>query len=179
MQRGSATSTTYKPRLATAADRARMADSSYQAAGDDPATGGALIPPFVSKIAILVRDDLLTWQRLNVTAFLASGMTAANPQLVGRPYADADGQQYLALIGMPILVFVASGELLAQSRARALQRGVPVALYTWEMFGTGHDAANRAAVAAIEGANLDLVGVAVHGPKNAVDKIAKGASLHP
>jgi len=27
-------------------------------------------------------------------------------------------------------------------------------------------------------AGLDLVGVAVHGPRNAVDKITKGAVLH-
>lgn len=46
------------------------------------------------------------------------------------------------------------------------------------MFATGHDAANRAVVAAVPGDALDLVGVAVHGPKNAVDKIFKGARLH-
>ena len=28
------------------------------------------------------------------------------------------------------------------------------------------------------GEKLDLVGLAVHGPRNAVDKILKGASLH-
>jgi hypothetical protein len=26
---------------------------------------------------------------------------------------------------------------------------------------------------------LDLVGIAVHGPRNAVDKIVKGARMHP
>ncbi|HPF76508.1 MULTISPECIES: DUF2000 family protein, partial [Phycicoccus] len=26
---------------------------------------------------------------------------------------------------------------------------------------------------------LDLVGLALHGPKNAVDKVVKGARLHP
>jgi hypothetical protein len=46
------------------------------------------------------------------------------------------------------------------------------------MFATGHDAANRAVVAAVPGADLDLVGVAVHGQRNAVDKITKGAALH-
>jgi hypothetical protein len=47
------------------------------------------------------------------------------------------------------------------------------------MFATGHDAANRAAVAAVDGADLDLVGIALHAPKNAVDKILKGTRLHP
>ncbi|OMQ16159.1 hypothetical protein A7K94_0204480, partial [Modestobacter sp. VKM Ac-2676] len=43
----------------------------------------------------------------------------------------------------------------------------------------GPDAENRAAVAAVPGRDLDLVGLAVHGPKNAVDKILKGARMHP
>jgi len=139
----------------------------------------ALVPPFDTKLAVLVRDDLQSWQRLNVTAFLMSGVTAANPQLVGDPYADADGQAYLALLGLPVLVFEGSVADLTAARERALRRGLPLAVYTRDMFATGHDAANRAAVAAVAGADLDLVGVALHGPKNAVDKIVKGAHLHP
>ncbi|MFI7588199.1 DUF2000 family protein [Spongisporangium articulatum] len=141
---------------------------------DDPLT-----PPFDTKIAVLVRDDLESWQRLNVTAFLVSGITAAHPELVGQPYADADGQKYLSLLGRPVLVFEGSAENLTNARTRALQRELPLAVYTREMFGTGFDAANRAVVAAVPGAELDLVGVALHGPKNAVDKVMKGAHLHP
>jgi hypothetical protein len=47
------------------------------------------------------------------------------------------------------------------------------------MFDTGHDEANRAAVRAVPRDDLDLVGIALHGPKNAVDKVLKGAHLHP
>lgn len=139
----------------------------------------ALSPPFATKIAVLVHDELLTWQRLNVTAFLASGIAAANPQLVGRPYRDAGGQEYLPLLGLPILVFQASGEALAQARVRALARDLRPALYSRGMFATGHDAANRGVVAALQGDDLDLVGIAVHGQKNSIDKIVKGATLHP
>jgi hypothetical protein len=141
---------------------------------DDPLT-----PPFASKVAVLVRDDLESWQRLNVTAFLTSGLTAAHPELVGDPYADADGQKYLRLLGVPVLVFEGGADVLTTARARALQREIPLAIYTRDMFATGHDAANRAVVAAVPGAELDLVGIALHGPKNAVDKILKGAHLHP
>ncbi|MCD4523482.1 DUF2000 family protein [Nocardioides sp. cx-173] len=139
----------------------------------------ALTPPFDTKIALLVRDDLVAWQRLNVTAFLASGITAASPHLVGDPYADADGTAYLPLLGMPVLVFQAGGDILRAARERALRRGLPLAVYTSDMFRTGHDAANRATVAAVAGAGLDLVGLALHGPKSAVDKVTKGARLHP
>jgi len=32
-----------------------------------------------TKIAVVVRDDLETWQKLNVTAFVASGMGPRRP----------------------------------------------------------------------------------------------------
>jgi len=38
---------------------------------------------------------------------------------------------------------------------------------------------DRAAVRAVATADLDLVGLAVYGPKNAVDKVLKGARMHP
>jgi hypothetical protein len=145
---------------------------------EEPASA-ALTPPFDTKIAIVVREGLAPWQQLNVTAFLTSGISAANPQLIGEPYADADGTAYLALLGIPILVFEASGDTLVAARQRAIQREIPLAVYTMDMFATGHDAANRAVVAAVPGSELDLVGLAMHGPKNAVDKIIKGARLHP
>lgn len=143
---------------------------------DDP---DILTPPFDTKIAIVVRDDLETWQRLNVTAFLASGIAAEHPQLVGEPYADADGTSYLRLLGMPVLVFEGSKEAITAARERAVRRELAVAVYTSDMFRTGHDAANRAVVRAVSAADLDLVGLAVHGPRNAVDKTVKGCTLHP
>lgn len=133
---------------------------------------------FDTKIAIVLRDDLAGWQRVNVTAFLASGVTAARPELVGEPYADADGTPYLPLLGQPVMVLEADAEVLAAARERAVRRGLDVALFTAEMFTTGHDAANRAAVAAVAADDLDVVGLGVHGPRNGVDKVVKGARMH-
>ncbi|HEY2205251.1 MAG TPA: DUF2000 domain-containing protein [Pseudonocardia sp.] len=133
---------------------------------------------FDTKIAVLLRDDLPTWQRLNVTAFLVSGIAGARPELVGEPYADADGTPYLAMFGQPVLVFAGTKETLTAARERALGRELPLAVFTSDLFVTGNDRVNRAAVRAVPGADLDLVGLAVHGPRNAVDKILKGARLH-
>jgi len=135
--------------------------------------------PFDTKIAVLLRDDLLTWQRLNVTAFLVSGITAAQPALIGEPYEDGDGVRYLAMIGQPILVFEGSAETLKAAHARAVGRHLPSAIFTADLFATGNDDDNRAAVRAVTTEKLDLVGVAVHGPRNAVDKVVKGARMHP
>ncbi|MDR7278436.1 DUF2000 domain-containing protein [Catenuloplanes atrovinosus] len=133
---------------------------------------------FDTKIAVLLRDDLLTWQRLNVTAFLISGLAGTRPSLLGEPYADADGTAYLPMFGQPVLVFAGDAALLTAAHGRALSRGVPMTIFTEELFTTGHDAANREAVAGVKRDDLNLVGIGLHAPKNAVDKILKGASLH-
>jgi hypothetical protein len=65
---------------------------------------------FDTKIAIAVREDLATWQKLNVTAFLASGIATADAELIGEPYADADGTPYHAMFRQPVLVFEGSKE---------------------------------------------------------------------
>ncbi|MEW1960086.1 DUF2000 family protein [Kineococcus sp. NPDC059986] len=132
-----------------------------------------------TRTAVVVRDDLAPWRRLNVTAFLLSGITAAHPDLVGEPYADADGNTYLPLLSQPVRVFEGDAATLRAARQRAVGRGLPTALFTAEMFTTGHDAANRAAVAEVTADALDVVGVAVHGPKNGIDKVLKGAHAHP
>ena len=142
-------------------------------------TPDPLEPPFATKTAVVVRNDLEAWQRLNVTAFLVSAVAAAHPELVGADYQDADGQLYLRMLGVPVLVFEGATETLRAARSRAVQRELPLAVYTREMFATGHDAENRAAVRAVAGAELDLVGIGLHGPKNVVDKIVKGTRLHP
>ena len=133
---------------------------------------------FDTKIAVLLRDDLAVWQRLNVTAFLVSGIGTARPEVVGEAYEDADGTGYLSEFRQPVLVFEGGRELLSAARSKALARELDVAVFTADMFKTGHDAANRAAVKSVAGADLDLVGIAVYGPKNAVDRAFKGAAMH-
>jgi len=135
--------------------------------------------PFDTKIAVLLRDDLAAWQSLNVTAFLAGGLAAAVPELIGEPYADADGTGYLPMFGQPVVVLAGDAAVLRAAHERALRRGLRVGVFTADLFATGNDADNRAAVAKVAGADLDLVGLGVHGPRNAVDKIAKGARMHP
>lgn len=131
-----------------------------------------------TKIAVVVRDDLAGWQQLNVTAFLVSGVAARFPETVGENYEDASGQEYLPMFGQPVLVYEADADALRVAHRKALDRDLAVAVYTEELFATGNDVDNRAAVLAVETEKLALVGIAVHGPRNAVDKALKGLSLH-
>ncbi|KUJ64950.1 hypothetical protein ACZ90_53360, partial [Streptomyces albus subsp. albus] len=79
----------------------------------------------------------------------------------------------------PVLVFEGAGETVAAAHARALSRSLTTAVFTTDLFGTGNDRDNRAAVRAVGRDALDLVGLAVYGPRNAVDKVLKGARMHP
>jgi hypothetical protein len=134
---------------------------------------------FDTKIAIVVRGDLAVWQKLNVTAFLASGIAAGIDEVAGKPYEDGSGNRYLEMFRQPVLVYAGTGEELGTVRERVVARGMPTAVYTEEMFSTGDDDANRAVVRAVLAEDLALVGIAVYGPRNAVDKVCKGLVLHP
>lgn len=133
---------------------------------------------FETKIAIAVRDNLAAWQKLNVVAFLASGIAAKNVSIVGADYEDATGNRYLPMFGQPVLCFAGSGEALERARARALDRNLLTGVYSEGMFSTGNDVDNRAVVKALEAHDLGLVGVSVFGQRKDVDKAFKGLALH-
>lgn len=134
---------------------------------------------FDTKVAILVRDDLAVWQKLNVTAFLATGIAAAAPEALGEFYEDAAGRRHGRLLGQPMLIFAAAADGLARAYRVAVERGLARAVYVEAMFATGHDAANRAAFKAEPADTPHLVGLGLRGAKRDVDRATKGLSLHP
>ncbi len=134
---------------------------------------------FETKFAIVLRDDLAVWQKLNVTAFLTSGITAQKPGIIGEVYRDADGNVYNPLSIQPVIVLSTDQETLGKIHQRTLEREVTSSLYIEEMFATGHDAANRAVFAQFSPGDAKVVGIAVHADKKLVDKITKGAKMHP
>jgi hypothetical protein len=134
---------------------------------------------FDTKIAIAVREDLAAWQKLNVTAFLASAVAGEHPDLIGERYQDGSGNLYLPMFRQPVLVYASGAEGLAAAHRRALVREMQIAVYIEDMFKTGNDDDNRAAVRAVAATEMPLAGLAAYGPRNAVDKVFKGLPLHP
>jgi hypothetical protein len=134
---------------------------------------------FDTKIAVVLRDDLAVWQKTNVTAFLVSGIAGTVPGVVGQPYRDASGNEYLPMFVQPVLVYEADGAALRRAYERAVKRGVTPAVYTSDLFSTGHDEANRAAVAAVAAQDLDLVGIAFRAESKTADKIVDRLRFHP
>jgi hypothetical protein len=63
---------------------------------------------FETKIAVVVRAELATWRKLNMTAFLVSAFGLAEPELIGAPYEDAEGRRYRPMFRQPVLVFAAN-----------------------------------------------------------------------
>ena len=134
---------------------------------------------FDTKIAVVIRTDLETWQKLNVASFLTSGIAAAFPECIGQPYEDGSGTPYWSLIGQPILIYGAPDRAaLSRALERTLSRNVKPAVYTEDMFKTAHDAANREAVKAVIRAELNLVGLAMRAERKVIDKIVDGLKFH-
>lgn len=133
---------------------------------------------FDTKIAIIVRENLAMWQKLNITAFLMSGITGKDGDIIGEPYFDKSGQRHLPISVQPIIVLSADSATLAKIRARANERGVETAAYIEEMFSTGFDSANREAFSNFDTEDQNTVGLAMRADKKIVDKITKGARMH-
>ncbi|KJF75325.1 DUF2000 family protein [Agrobacterium arsenijevicii] len=133
---------------------------------------------FDTKIAVILRDDLAVWQKLNVTAFLISGIVAQTKEIIGEPYRDGAGNVYNPLSVQPIVVMATDQEALRKIHQRSLERDVTTSLYIEEMFATGHDVANRQVFSEFSPDNAKVVGMALRAEKKIVDKITKGAKLH-
>ena len=76
-------------------------------------------------------------------------------------------------------MLAADRETIRTIHRRALGRGIRMSAYVEEMFTTGHDAANRAVFAQFGPDDAKVVGLALHAEKKLVDRIMKGAKLHP
>jgi hypothetical protein len=134
---------------------------------------------FDTKIAIVLHEDIAVWQKANATAFLVRGLAATDPSIVGEPYVDGSGNTYLPMFRQPLLVFTADSAAIRRAYVRAMQREVAeLAIFTRDLFSTGHDEANRAAVASVAADDLDLVGLALRAERKLVDKVVDKLRPH-
>ena len=132
-----------------------------------------------TKVGIIVQGDLLDWQKLNITAFLSTGIAASTPESIGEHYEDADGNTYLPLIVQPIFVYHATKAQLIRTKERALTRGITPAIYAEGMFKTDNDKDNRAVAKLLTADNFNIVGIALRAERKVFDKIVNGLKLHP
>ena len=133
---------------------------------------------FDTKIAVVLREDLPVWQKLNVTAFTVSGIAGTVAGVTGEPYQDGSGNLYLPMFKQPVLIFSADAASIRRAYERACERNLAFSLFTEELFATGNDIDNRAAMKAVPADALRIVGMALRAEKKIVDKVLKGLTLH-
>ena len=133
---------------------------------------------FEAKVAIVVAEDLESWQKLNVVSFLTSGIVGQFPEMVGEVYTDQSENEYCPLSIQPAVILKTSRDKLKTMLLRTKSREISTALYIEDMFATGHDAANRETVRRYATEDLPVVGLGLRADKKAVDKVLKGAKLH-
>ena len=138
------------------------------------------MPTYDHKIAIVLSDDLLVWQKLNVTAFLASSVAIQFPETHGQPFVTASKSTFLPFLKHPILVYRAAGPAEVRNAfERAQERGLHLGIYTRALFTTKNEAENVAELARLTDQEHELVGLILYGENKQVDKALKGLKFHP
>ncbi|MDN3596860.1 DUF2000 domain-containing protein [Zunongwangia endophytica] len=134
---------------------------------------------FENKIAIVIKDDLLDWQKLNVASFLASSVAIQFPETHGRPFVNASASEYLPFIKQPILIYKADDQAqIDRTFSRAKQRELKIGIYTEPLFATKNEDENHIEISKFTDDNQTLVGIIVYGKKRKVDKALNGMKFH-
>ncbi len=134
---------------------------------------------YPNKIAIVLLHDLQSWQKINVSCFLASAITIQFPETHGQPLVSANGSKFLPFMKHPVLVYKAeSAEKLKRAFNRAKERELSIGVYTNALFDTKNEEENIAEIAARTDDALDLVAIIMYGENKKVDKALDGLKLH-
>jgi hypothetical protein len=132
------------------------------------------------KIALVLSADLLDWQKLNVTAFLASSVAIQFPDTHGQPFVTASGSQFLPFLKHPILVYRADDpDGVRKAFERGRERGVHIGIYPKTLFATKNETENLLEIARQTDQELELAGIVLYGDNKQVDKALKGLKFHP
>ncbi|GAB4045537.1 DUF2000 family protein [Spirosoma litoris] len=131
------------------------------------------------KVAIIIKDDLLAWQKMNVVSFLASSIAIQFPETHGGAFITADGVKFLPFTKHPILVYKAdTSEKLQRAFQRARERDLAIGIYTAPLFATKSGEENVQEIASHRADDLDLVGLILYGANKKVDKALDGLKFH-
>ena len=126
---------------------------------------------YPNKIIIILRDDLKTWQKLNVTSFLAGAIAIKFTELHGNNLVTASGNSYLPFIKQPILVYKANNsDQMSRVFNRAKERDLHIGIYSSTLFATMTETDNLKAIASRTDEDQDLVGLVIYGDSKKAEK---------
>ena len=134
---------------------------------------------YTNKIGIIIRDDLKTWQKLNVTAFLASAVAIEFPELHGGHLVTASNSIYMPFLKQPIVIYKADGiEQMKRAFKRAKERELHIGIYSYPLFATMTEEDNLKTMASVTDDEQDLVGLVFYGDVKKVNKAVDGLKFH-
>lgn len=133
-----------------------------------------------NKIALIIKNDLQSWKKLNVASFLASSIAIQFPDTHGKPFINASGSQYLPFIKHPILIYKAETDAeMRRAFNRAKERELAIGIYTEPLFATKNEDGNHIEIAKGTDENQVLIGIAIYGEAKKVSKAIDGLKFHP
>jgi len=134
---------------------------------------------YENKIVLVIKNDLQSWQKLNVASFLASSIAIKFPGTHGKAFVNASNFEYLPFIKHPILIFKAeSNAEIIRAFNRAKERQLHIGIYTEPLFATKNEEENRIEIAKCTDENQILVGIVIYGEVKKVNKAIDGLKFH-
>lgn len=134
---------------------------------------------FENKIAIIIKNNLPDWQKLNVAAFLASSIAIKFPETHGKSFINASKSVYLPFIKQPVLIYKADDQTqIDRVFSRAKQRELNIGIYTNSLFSTKSETENHIEMGKSTDENQDLVGIIIYGVNRKVNKALDGLKFH-
>ncbi|WP_027076404.1 DUF2000 domain-containing protein [Maribacter antarcticus] len=134
---------------------------------------------FENKIAIIIKDELLNWQKLNVASFLASSVAIKFPETHGKSFVNASKSEYLPFIKQPIIIYQADDQAqMDRAFSRAKQRELHIGIYTDSLFSTKNEDENHIEIGKLTDENQILVGIIIYGDNRKVNKALNGLKFH-
>lgn len=132
-----------------------------------------------NKLAIVLKNDLKVWQKLNAASFLAGAVAIQFPETHGRPLINKSGSQYLPFIKLPVLVYSAeTNDQLKRALLRARERQLHTGIYTTPLFATKNEEQNLEEISKETDESQDLAGIVIYGLNKKVDKAIDGLKFH-
>ncbi|MDW3196448.1 MAG: DUF2000 domain-containing protein [Cytophagales bacterium] len=135
--------------------------------------------PFENKIAIVIKDDLQHWQKLNVASFLASSVAVRFPETHGQPFVNASNSEFLPFIKQPMLIYKADDpSQLDRAFRRAKERDLHIGVFTSPLFLTKNEVENHLEIGKTTDESQDLAGIVIYGENKKVNKALNGLKFH-
>jgi len=134
---------------------------------------------YENKIAIIIRNDLRDWQKLNVVSFLASSIAIQFPETHGKVFVNASGSTYLPFIKQPIMIYAADTDHeINRAFNRAKDRDLSIGIYTEQLFSTKSEEENHIEISKCSDDDQILAGIVIYGENRKVSKALDGLKFH-